>query len=184
MEGTPLRLIVGLGNPGKTYQKTRHNIGFMVLDRLADKRNYRFKREGNAEVAHGPLGKILMKPMSYMNLSGQPVEGLVRYYKLLPENILIVLDDSALPMGTLRIRKKGSAGGHNGLASILNHLSTEAVPRLRVGIGTAKQEMTHHVLSAFSEEEMPIMEQAIDRACEAIEVMSSAGMDIAMNQFN
>ncbi len=156
----------------------------MVLDRLADNRNCHFKREGNAEVARDHLGRILMKPMSYMNLSGQPVGGLVHYYKILPEETLVVLDDSALFVGALRIRKKGSAGGHNGLASVLNHLSTEAVPRLRIGIGTSNHSMTDHVLSTFSEEEIPVMEQAIDRACEAIEIISSVGMETAMNRFN
>ncbi|PWU07389.1 MAG: aminoacyl-tRNA hydrolase [Verrucomicrobia bacterium] len=184
MEGAFLRLIVGLGNPGNVYKRTRHNIGFMVLDQLAKKRNCLFKREGKIDITRDPLGRFLMKPMNYMNLSGQPVGEFTRYYKISPEEVLIVLDDSALPTGALRIRKKGSAGGHNGLASILHHLSTEAVPRLRIGIGAANHNMTDHVLSEFSREETLIMEQATSRACEAIEIISSCGMDLAMNQFN
>ena len=125
-----------------------------------------------------------MKPMSYMNRSGQPVGEFIRYYKIAPEEVFVILDDTALPLGTLRIRKKGSAGGHNGLASILTHLSTEVVPRLRLGIGTPHQTMTDHVLSTFSKEETPIVDTAVTRACEAIEVISTAGIDTAMNQFN
>lgn len=184
MEGNTPRLIVGLGNPGTGYGKTRHNIGFMVLDRLASSHGCRFRRHQDAEVARDSAGRILMKPMSYMNLSGQPVRELARYYKISPEQILIVLDDSALPLGTLRIRKKGSAGGHNGLASIVNNLSTEWVPRLRIGIGTPNHDMSDHVLGTFSEEEIPVKEDAVSRACEAIETICSAGMETAMNRFN
>jgi PTH1 family peptidyl-tRNA hydrolase len=177
-----LRLIVGLGNPG--YEGTRHNTGFMVVDQLAKNWGLHFKRDGSAVIAEEPSGRVLMKPMSYMNRSGQPVGEFVRYYKVPPEEILIILDDAALPLGTVRIRKKGSSGGHNGLSSILTALATNIVPRLRIGVGSTEQNLTHHVLGSFSRDEIPIVENAITRACQAVEVLSSTGIDTAMNQFN
>lgn len=182
MKPAPLRLIVGLGNPG--YEGTRHNIGFMVVDRLAKNWGWHFEREGKAEIARAPSGRVLMKPMSSMNLSGQPVGEFVHYYKILPEEVLVVLDDAALPLGTLRIRKKGSAGGHNGLASILCYLATEVVPRLRVGIGASESNMIDHVLSSFSKEEVPAVDCAMTQACEAIDILGALGIDTAMNRFN
>ena len=155
------RLIVGLGNPGREYAETRHNAGFMVLDHLAAgaRASFRVEKKWQAEVAS--LGDTwLCKPQTYMNLSGESVSALGHYYKIAPAQMLVVLDDFALPLGRLRLRESGSAGGQNGLASIIQHLGTNAVPRLRVGIGGVEQgSATSHVLGRFSPAEKP----AVDR---------------------
>src|SRR4051812_25410717 len=125
----PIRLVVGLGNPGREYHETRHNVGFMVVDRIAAAAGVPFQKEGKGQLAR-TSEYLLCKPMSYMNLSGEIVGPLARYYKILPAEVLVVLDDMALPLGKLRVRPGGSAGGHNGLKSVLQHLGTQEVPRL------------------------------------------------------
>lgn len=130
-------------------------------------------------------GVLLCKPTSYMNLSGEPVSALARYYKIEPSEILVVLDDVALPLGKLRLRSGGSAGGHNGLKSIIAHLGTTEIARVRIGIGgAAGSELSDHVLGRFSSEEMPVLNQSLDRAIEAIDFAQTRGMEAAMNQFN
>jgi PTH1 family peptidyl-tRNA hydrolase len=184
--GPTLRLLVGLGNPGREYAGTRHNVGFMVLDRIADAAGARFRadRKWQAEVATtGDL--ILCKPQTYMNLSGESVGAIARFHKIEPTSVLVVLDDMALPLGRLRIRERGSAGGHNGLRSILDHLGAQAVPRLRVGIGSAEPgAATGHVLGRFAVDERPLVEQALDRAVQAIQFAREHDLPSAMNQFN
>jgi PTH1 family peptidyl-tRNA hydrolase len=184
--GPTFRLLVGLGNPGREYSATRHNIGFMVLDRLAALSGAAFRadRKWQAEVAAD--GDVwLCKPQTYMNLSGESVSALARFHKIDPARVLVVLDDMALPLGKLRLRERGSAGGHNGLQSILDHLGTREVPRLRVGIGAAEPgAATGHVLGRFAVDERPLVAQSIDRAVEAIRFAQSNDLPAAMNRFN
>lgn len=180
-----IRLIVGLGNPGREYARTRHNVGFMILDRLTEKSGVRFRAgKWQAETAAHD-GAYFCKPTSFMNLSGQPVATVSRFYKVPPAQILVVLDDTALPLGRMRFRAGGSAGGHNGLQSILDHLGTQEVPRLRVGIGEAEgRQMTDHVLGRFTPEEQPVLEKALQRAAEAVEFAGKNGLEAAMNIYN
>jgi PTH1 family peptidyl-tRNA hydrolase len=180
------RIIVGLGNPGRQYAGTRHNAGFMILDELAARAGVAFRHESkwDAEVA-STGGTLFCKPSSYMNLSGVPVRVLVDFYKCHPADVLVVLDDVALPLGKLRIRRGGSAGGHNGLRSVMNHLGTGQVARLRVGIGGAGgRDMADHVLSRFAADEEPVLKRAIGRAADAVEFAQKSGIEAAMNQFN
>ena len=179
------RLLVGLGNPGREYRDTRHNVGFLVADRLAarEARRVRTEKSWQAEVARaGDL--LLCKPLTYMNLSGQAVRPLSHFYKIEPAQVLVVLDDMALPLGKLRFRASGSAGGHNGLQSIIEHFGTPDVPRLRIGIGSAEQDAVDHVLGRFALEERPVLEQSLDRAMEAIDCARTRGLEAAMNAFN
>lgn len=184
--GPTFRLIVGLGNPGREYSATRHNAGFMVLDRVAALSGAAFRAEKKWKADVAPSGDTwLCKPQTFMNLSGESVGAMARFHKIAPAQVLVVLDDMALPLGRLRIREKGSAGGHNGLQSILDHLGTRDVPRLRVGIGAAGPgEATGHVLGRFAVDERPLLDQALDRAVEAIRFAQDHGLPAAMNRFN
>lgn len=180
-----LRLLVGLGNPGREYRETRHNVGFMILDRLAARERTEFRPEKSwrAEVAR--VGDLLLcKPQTYMNLSGQSVHPLSQFYKIEPRQMLVILDDMALPLGKLRIRPSGSGGGHNGLKSIIEHFGTQSVPRLRVGIGSAQRDAVDHVLGRFALEEQAELQQSLDRALEAIDCTRKDGLATAMNIYN
>jgi PTH1 family peptidyl-tRNA hydrolase len=181
------RLIAGLGNPGREYEGTRHNIGFQVLDELARRfaTGFRFESKWDSDVAVSG-GRTFMKPKTFMNLSGEAVSEFVRYYRIEPSEVLVVCDDAAIPLGDLRMRKNGSSGGQNGLESVLIHLSTEAVPRLRVGIGAAIEgvPMDRHVLGKFLPEERSLVEEVIGRAADAIEYANAHGIDSAMNVYN
>jgi PTH1 family peptidyl-tRNA hydrolase len=180
-------LIVGLGNPGREYAGTRHNVGFMVLDQISRSKEapFRHVKEWQADVA-SDSGTYYCKPMSFMNRSGRPLGSICRYYKISPEDVLIVYDDVALPLGKLRIRRGGSAGSHNGLQSVIDHLGSTSIPRLRIGIGAAENSgnMISHVLGAFSEKEHETVTNAVDRACEAVETIQRQGLEAAMNQYN
>ncbi len=179
------RLIAGLGNPGREYEATRHNVGFMILDRFARRAGATFRHEPkwDAELAAPAPGVLLCKPRSFMNRSGEPLAALAHFYKIPPEQVLAVFDDAALPLGRLRIRADGSAGGHNGMKSILQHVGD--IPRLRVGIGGAPgEEMIPHVLGKFRAEEKPLLDEALERAVEAIDCLQQHGLAAAMNQFN
>ena len=181
----PFRLIVGLGNPGGEYAETRHNVGFMVLDRLAARAGAAFRAEKKWQAIVAPTGNgWLCKPQTYMNLSGESVSALGHFYKIEPSQVLVVLDDLALPLGRLRLREKGSAGGHNGLQSVITHLGTNEVPRLRIGIGAAAGEATGHVLGRFSPDERPVLDEALNRAADAIEFAQSHDFPAAMNRYN
>jgi PTH1 family peptidyl-tRNA hydrolase len=178
------RLLVGLGNPGREYEKTRHNVGFMILDRLASKAGAGFSLQKNwrAEIATQDR-TVFCKPQGYMNVSGEPLAAVSRFYKIPANEILVVLDDVALPLGRLRFRPGGSSGGHNGLQSIIDHVGD--VPRLRVGIGAASGgEMTGHVLGRFTAEEMPVLGESLTRAVEAVDYACEKGIEAAMNKFN
>lgn len=182
-----IRLIIGLGNPGRRYAGTRHNIGFEVLDRLATRRNLRWQsnRQFHGELATDS-GLILLKPLTYMNLSGESAGQVARFYKLEPAQCLAVVDDIALEIGRLRLRQSGSAGGHNGLKSLIAHFQTDAFPRLRIGVGgvPGSRDLSDHVLSGFSKSEREIIEPALDRAVEAVENACSSGLASAMNLYN
>ncbi len=183
-------LVVGLGNPGRRYHLTRHNLGFLLLDRLADQCSCSFKSDkSQAELAITTwAGKplLLAKPQTYMNLSGQAVAALVGYYRIDPANILVVLDDHDLPAGRLRLRANGTAGGHKGLASILSHLGTTQVSRLRIGIRSQVPagELADIVLARFSKTEWPLIDEALNTCIDAVTCFIEHGIDRAMNQFN
>ena len=185
-DGPTFRLLVGLGNPGREYSGTRHNVGFMVLDRLAAAlgATFRADKKWKADVASSG-DTWLLKPQTYMNLSGESVSALARFYQIEPSRVLIVLDDMALPLGRLRIRERGSHGGHNGIRSILEHLGTQEIPRLRIGIGSSEPgAAVGHVLGRFAVDERPLVEQSLDRAVEAVRFAQEHDLPSAMNQFN
>ncbi|MEI8313121.1 MAG: aminoacyl-tRNA hydrolase [Verrucomicrobiota bacterium] len=187
MEQTAVfRLVAGLGNPGQEYAGTRHNVGFLVADELARRSacSFSFNTKWNSDVANCG-GRTIMKPQTFMNLSGEAIAGYARYFKLQREEIMIIIDDASLPLGVLRLRKSGTAGGHNGLESILVHLGSEAVPRLRVGIGAPDGKGLHdHVLGKFDAAELPALQEAVSRAADAFEYSNAHGIESAMNQFN
>ena len=180
------RLVAGLGNPGRDYAGTRHNVGFLVADELARRSacRFAFEKRWDAEIAMCG-GRVIMKPQTFMNLSGEPVGGYARYFKLGFDEVLVIIDDIALPLGSVRLRKSGSSGGHNGLESVLIHLGTELVPRLRVGIGTPDGRPLHdHVLGRFEKEELPAVGDAVARAADAFEFANAHGLEAAMNHYN
>ena len=182
-------VIAGLGNPGRKYENTRHNVGFMTIDRLAQKYGIKVNRiKHKALVGEGLIhGRkvMLVKPQTFMNLSGQSIREVFRYYDVEPEELMVVYDDVDIPAGHLRMRKKGSAGTHNGMKSIIYDLQFDDFPRLRIGIGTdRKEDMIHFVLSGFSGEDRDKVAQAIDRAVEAIDLWLEKGIDIAMGEYN
>jgi peptidyl-tRNA hydrolase, PTH1 family len=186
VEEKPIRLVAGLGNPGTEYAHTRHNIGFMIVDLLAHEAGLKWEKSSKADAATAKLGDaLLIKPASYMNRSGQPLHALAQFYKIAPEEILVVLDDFSLPLGRLRIREGGGPGGHNGLESIIVQFRTEDIPRLRIGIGPVPAEgTTDYVLSNFFEEQKPVIRSTIDRAAEAVKCAVDKGVVSAMNTFN
>lgn len=182
----PIRIIVGLGNPGRDYAETRHNVGFMVLDRLARRFNVEWKNDKarKGELAAGP-GVLLVKPQTFMNNSGECVGPLMRYFKFHPDQVLVIYDDISFPVGTMRLRAGGSAGGHNGMKSLIAHLGTEKFPRLRVGISApGLKNMVGHVLGKFAPDERPLLEEALDKSAEAAYVALKEGVDMAANRFN
>lgn len=181
------RLIVGLGNPGAEYVGTRHNIGFEVLDRLAALGGLEFKRERKwkAQAARAPSGLILLKPQTYMNLSGRAAAAAARFYKITPEEILVIYDDTALPVGEMKFRANGGAGGHNGIKSLIADLGSREFPRLKVGIGGVQgAQMTGHVLGKFRPDERETVENTLARAVEAVQVAASQGVGTAANTYN
>lgn len=179
-------MIAGLGNPGAEYAATRHNIGFLVVDRIAAQFGSTWERStkwGGLIAKHEDI--ILIKPMTYMNRSGEPLRAVAQFHKIGPQEILVVLDDFVLPLGRLRLRSRGSSGGHNGLESILMQFGTDEIPRLRIGIGAAPSEgSVDYVLSRFFEEEQPLVTSTIDRAVDAVKCAIDKGVVSAMNNFN
>lgn len=183
-------LIVGLGNPGREYRNTRHNVGFMLLDRLAERLGITFARlESKSLVAKGSYQErrlILAKPQTYMNLSGQSVSSIARYYKVPPEHILLAFDDMDLPLGTLRMRPSGGSSGQKGMSSILQQLATQDVPRLRLGVGRppGRMDPADYILQDFSGGELKLLGPTLDRAVDAVLVFVTQGLEAAMNQYN
>ncbi|MGK7929934.1 MAG: aminoacyl-tRNA hydrolase [Microcystaceae cyanobacterium] len=186
------QVIVGLGNPEPKYDKTRHNIGFEVADQLATKWlcNWQNQRrfQGLLSEAKGKRGDklYLLKPLTYMNRSGQSVRAVVDWYKLPPSSVLVIYDDMDLPLGRLRLRLSGSAGGHNGMKSIISHLGTQQFPRLRIGIGKSGQnkETISHVLGKFSPQEQETVSKVLDLTVEAVETGLKEGIEKAMSLYN
>lgn len=182
-------MVIGLGNPGRRYAGTRHNFGFKVLDALAERLDINVtKRKFNARLGEGEVaGKklILLKPMRFMNLSGQVVATAAGFYRVEPVDILVVSDDMALPTGKIRLKAKGSAGGHKGLADVLEKLGTENVPRLRIGIGPAeRQDAVDYVLDRPGSEEKGLLAEAVAKARDAVLCWLEFGIETAMNRFN
>lgn len=185
-----MKLIVGLGNPGSEYAKTRHNVGFMLVDALAEDMGISlWKEKENAEVAEGRIGSekvMLVKPQTYMNRSGEAVGPLMRWYKLEPQDVIVIHDDMDIPVGAVRIRQKGSSGGHNGLKSLISHLGGENFPRVRIGIGRPLPNWTvvNHVLAAIPQEDREKVEEAVKYLVPAVKAMVTEGVDAAMNKYN
>ena len=199
-----MKLIVGLGNPGKQYEKTRHNAGFRVLDLLAEQIGAEFSREkfkgryGEGALsakwsgpAEGDGRLLLVKPQAYMNLSGETVQGFSGFYKIALEDLLVIVDDAALPLGILRLRRSGSAGGHNGLKDIAVRLGSQDYARLRLGVGgreagaeRAPDDLAGHVLGKFGAAEEKLFVAAMQRAAEACLTWAGGGIEKAMNAFN
>lgn len=185
-----MKLIAGLGNPGRDYAGTRHNIGFGVITRISDQYNIPLSsKEHKAVCGKGFIGGekvIIAQPQTYMNLSGESVRSIADYYKIEPEDIIIAFDDIDLEVGQLRVRRKGSAGGHNGIKSIIQHLGTNEFPRVKVGVGAKPEggDLVRHVLGRFSREDEMAMGEVLDLAVEAVELIVTEGVDAAMNRYN
>jgi len=183
-------LIVGLGNPGKAYKKTRHNVGFNIVESLANKHSLSFKHASHliGDVAQGQIcGKkgLLLLPATFMNSSGDAVRRCIDYFKIALDRMMIVCDDVALPIGTLRMRRKGSSGGHNGLKSIETHLNTQEYGRLRVGVSSpGQEELADYVLGKFTLEESKTIQEMTEKAIEVLELWIAAGIAMAMKKAN
>jgi PTH1 family peptidyl-tRNA hydrolase len=184
-----VKLIAGLGNPGSKYRGTRHNVGFEVMETLAQRHGLTFETSPvEAVVARmrAPGAAWLVKPLTFMNLSGQAVAGLARYYRIDAPDLLVIVDDVNLELGRLRARREGSEGGHNGLRSVIEHLGTTGFPRLRVGVGRGdrRRDLADHVLARFDPDERPVVEEAITRAADAAELFITGSIEQVMNEYN
>jgi PTH1 family peptidyl-tRNA hydrolase len=191
-----LQLLVGLGNPGDKYAGTRHNVGFMALDRLAAASGVSFRQQGSlhaqmAEVGQGQARLRLLKPQTFMNDSGRSIRAALDWFSLQPQQLLVVVDDMDLPLGRLRLRASGSAGGHNGLRSTISHLGTQDFPRLRIGIGAPAADPSErrartvgHVLGRFAPAEMPLLEAVLAEVEAGIGVIQRLGIERAGNRLN
>lgn len=189
--GIAMYIIVGLGNPGRKYENTRHNIGFMVIDRIAGKNQISVtEKKHKALIGKGIIGSekvILVKPQTFMNLSGESVREIIDYYKIDEKvELIIISDDISLDVGAIRIRKSGSAGGHNGLKNIILHLGHDEFQRIRIGVGEKPTDgdLVDYVLGRFDKEDSEIIAESAGKAAEAVEVMITDGPDAAMNKFN
>lgn len=184
-----MKLIVGLGNPGKEYENTRHNVGFMVMDRLADVLNVsisssKFKGE-YVKLKYNGEDIILLKPMTYMNSSGESVIQVMKYFKIDVNDLLVIYDDLDMPVGKLRLRENGSAGGHNGMKNIISHVGTQSFKRIRVGIDKHPRiKVVDYVLGHFNKDEQPLIDEGIENAVKAIETYLQKDFTAAMNAYN
>jgi len=185
-----MKLIVGLGNPGKEYAGTRHNVGFSVIDEIGKQFSIDInKGKFKAVFGEGRIGRekvILLKPLTYMNLSGESVRAACDFYKIFPEDIIIIYDDISLPVSGIRIREKGSAGGHNGIKSIISHINTDEFVRIKVGVGGKPDggNLVNHVLGHFSKDDKALMDDAINKSAKAAAAIIEKGVREAMNEFN
>lgn len=185
-----MKLVVGLGNPGETYEGTRHNLGFMVLDRLAARYgtavDVKKKKSMVGRIKVGKERVMLLKPQTFVNLSGEAVLYMASFLRVMPENMVVVCDDINLPPGKIRVRRYGSSGGHNGVKSLIQFLRSDNFPRVRVGIGAPPPgvELEKYVLDKFTPEEMEIITPAMDKACDAIELILQGEIEKAMNLYN
>ena len=184
-----MKIIAGLGNPGKEYENTKHNVGFLTIDILAEKYDIKVNKiKFKGLIGEGMIGTekvILVKPQTYMNLSGRCIREIVAFYKLDMEDLVVIYDDIDLPMGNLRIRKKGSAGTHNGMRSIIYDLQDDGFPRVRVGIGgERKGDLANYVISGFSGDDRKLIEEAIVKAADAVTCLVEDGIDRAMVDYN
>jgi len=186
-----MKLIVGLGNPGRRYRDTRHNVGFAVVDLLAERHAASFEgAPGEALMARarglGTGGTLLVKPLTFMNLSGQAVSEIARYFRVELPDVLVVADEVSLPLGRLRARPRGSDGGHKGFRSIIGQLGSQEFARLRVGVGRGdpRRDLADHVLAGFDADERPVIDAAIERAADAGELFVAEGIEAVMNRFN
>ena len=186
-----MRIIIGLGNPGNTYKGTRHNVGFETIDKLCFDFGIKLKsnRRFRAHIGEGRIGKsqvLLVKPQTYMNLSGQAVIAILKYYKLPPSEIIVVYDDVSLSVGDIRVRERGSAGGQKGMIDIIAKLSTDEFPRVRIGIGEKPEgwDLADYVLSRFPKAEWEAMIQGVTKAGDAVQLILKDGTAAAMNEFN
>ena len=187
-----MKLIVGLGNPGREYRETRHNVGFRVVDEIARRHRLTLalapSQVPDAFIAkkYGPEPLLVAKPLTFMNRSGDAVAALSRYYDIAPADLLIVVDEVALPFGRLRARPRGSAGGHNGLKSVIDRLGTTEFSRLRLGVGRgdSRRDLADHVLSKFETDEEAVLEEFIARAADAAEMFAEEGIERVMNAYN
>ncbi|MDD4564518.1 MAG: aminoacyl-tRNA hydrolase [Eubacteriales bacterium] len=182
-------IIAGLGNPGKKYENTKHNVGFITLDLLAEKHNIKINKiKHKALVGEGIISGqklLLVKPQTYMNLSGNSIREAMEYYKADLDKLVVIYDDVDIPMGSLRIRKKGSAGTHNGMRSIIYDLQADEFPRIRIGIGgERKMSLADYVLGGFRKDERSLMQNAVKRAVLAVECLLEKGIEAAMNEYN
>ena len=189
--GPPEYIIVGLGNPGRQYELTRHNAGFLFADLLADKNNDKISKiqfkSVTASIDVGGHKCLIMKPQTFMNNSGEAVKQAAAFYKIPPEKIIVVFDDISLPCGKLRIRRKGSAGGHNGIKSIIYHMNSDNFPRIKLGVGEKPHpdyDLADWVLSNFKKDEIPALREAAEKACDAVELIVKGDTDKAMSNFN
>ncbi len=181
-------LVVGLGNPGEKYDRTRHNVGFDIINLCESKYNFSINRTkfrgmyGETTIAGEKV--IFLKPQTFMNLSGDSIREIANFYKIPTENIIIIYDDISLEVGRIRIKEKGSSGGHNGIKSIISQMATQEFPRIKVGVGQPNEDLVEFVLGRFSKEEREIIRKTFDVAVEAVEVIISKGVQEAMNRFN
>lgn len=184
-------LVAGLGNPGNEYNMTRHNIGFSAIDYIADNKSTKIKKLKHkslyADITVGGEKVLLLKPQTYMNLSGESIRDFCSFYKIPPEKVIVICDDISLAPGKIRIRRKGSAGGHNGLKSIIYQLNSEDFIRIRIGVGSpenSEYDLADYVLGRFGKDEIPILENSIKRTFDAVIEMINNGVDSAMNKYN
>lgn len=189
--GTPEFIVVGLGNPGRKYTLTRHNSGFLCVDMLSEKLNFRVdKLKFKSLIADTTIGGhrcIVMKPQTYMNNSGEAIRECANFYKIKPENIIVIYDDISLDVGKLRIRRKGTDGGHNGIKSVIYHLNSDQFPRIKVGCGKKPHpdyNLADWVLSEFKKDEQKALEPALENACKAVELLLDNQTEKAMNLYN
>jgi PTH1 family peptidyl-tRNA hydrolase len=182
-------IVVGLGNPGKEYENTRHNIGFMAIDKLSEKLNISVeKNKHKALIGKDTVNQetvMLVKPQTFMNLSGESVIDILNFYKEKPEKVIVIVDDIDLPLGKVRIKRKGSAGTHNGLKSIVSCTNSQDFIRVKVGVGQNRDiDLVNFVLGGFSKEEKVIIDEAIDKVCDAVLMITEGNINKAMNEFN